>query len=275
MSKWPDEPLGKVVHKLGSGATPRGGKGSYVDEGISLIRSMNVLDGRFDHTNLAHITDDQAGRLANVEVESGDVLLNITGASVARCCLVPDDVLPARVNQHVAIIRLNRSAALPRFVQSYLVSPEGKGRLLALAQGGATREALTKGTLERFAVPIPSLTTQARVGEILGAIDDLIENNRRRIALIEQMAQAIYREWFVHFRYPGHENDDLVDSPIGPIPSTWSVTTVGEHAKALVDGDWIETKDQGGQDFRLLQVSNIGVGSFRETGSGSRYRDHA
>jgi type I restriction enzyme S subunit len=161
---------------------------------------MNVLDGRFDSTDLAHITEEQADRLANVVVEQDDVLLNITGASVARCCLVPAHVLPARVNQHVAIVRLDRSAAVPRFVQGYLVSPLGKSRLLGLAQGGATREALTKATIEGFSIPLPELTIQKRIAEILGAIDALIENNRRRIALLEQMALAIYREWFVQFR---------------------------------------------------------------------------
>lgn len=199
---------------------------------------MNVLDGRFDSTNLAHITTQQADRLANVVVEQNDVLLNITGASVARCCLAPTEVLPARVNQHVAIVRLDRSAAVPGFVQGYLVSPLGKRRLLALAQVGATREALTKATIEGFSIPLPALPVQERIAAILGAIDGLIENSRRRIATLDKMAQGIYREWFVHRRYPGHENDESVGSSVGPIPTGWSIAKLRDvielrYGKAL------------------------------------------
>ena len=102
---WNLEPLKELTNKIGSGATPKGGKQSYQEEGISLIRSMNVHDGKFLYKDLAHINDEQADALKNVIVQSGDVLFNITGASVTRCAIVPNDVLPARVNQHVCIIR--------------------------------------------------------------------------------------------------------------------------------------------------------------------------
>ena len=98
-------PLQKICTKIGSGATPKGGKTAYIDEGISLIRSTNVFDFQFEYSDLAHINQIQADALSNVTVEPNDVLFNITGVSVARCCMVPDDVLPARVNQHVMIVR--------------------------------------------------------------------------------------------------------------------------------------------------------------------------
>lgn len=98
-------PLADLCSKIGSGATPKGGKAAYFDKGISLIRSMNVFDYFFSYPELAHISQIQANALANVEIQQADVLFNITGVSVTRCCVVPDDVLPARVNQHVMIIR--------------------------------------------------------------------------------------------------------------------------------------------------------------------------
>lgn len=70
----------------------------------------------------------------------------------------------------------------------------------------------------------------------------------------------------MHFRYPGHEDVGMVDSELGSIPDEWDVQSLGSLALAFVDGDWIETKDQGGSDYRLIQVSNIGLGTFRETG---------
>lgn len=83
---------------------------------------------------------------------------------------------------------------------------------------------------------LPPVRTQERVAALLGAIDDLIENDRRRIELLEQMAQAIYREWFVHFRYPGHQDVPLVDSPLGPIPDGWEITSIGDRFDVVLGG---------------------------------------
>ena len=90
----------EVCEKIGSGATPRGGKEAYSDEGISLVRSQNVLDFSFSSDGLVHINDEQAKKLKNVELHPDDVLLNITGDSVARACIMDSSFLPARVNQH-------------------------------------------------------------------------------------------------------------------------------------------------------------------------------
>ena len=92
---WSTDQLGELTTKIGSGATPKGGRESYGTEGISLIRSMNVHNGYFEYKELAHISDEQAEKLDNVTIHENDVLLNITGASVARCCITPNDVLPA------------------------------------------------------------------------------------------------------------------------------------------------------------------------------------
>lgn len=111
---WERVRLKDLTTKIGSGATPKGGEGAYKDEGITLIRSLNVYDYRFDESGLAFIDDTQASKLANVVVEPNDVLLNITGASVGRCCMVQDRHLPARVNQHVMIIRAAPDLSLLR-----------------------------------------------------------------------------------------------------------------------------------------------------------------
>ena len=97
--------LVELCSKIGSGATPRGGKTSYTKQGISFIRSMNVFDYNFEYEELAHINEDQAKELDNVTLQENDILFNITGVSVARCCLLPKGLLPSRVNQHVMIIR--------------------------------------------------------------------------------------------------------------------------------------------------------------------------
>ena len=109
MSEWKEYKLSDVCLKIGSGATPRGGQESYLSYGeYTLIRSQNVLDFDFTMKGLAYINEAQASKLNNVEIKERDILLNITGDSVARVCQVPSYILPARVNQHVAIIRPNR-----------------------------------------------------------------------------------------------------------------------------------------------------------------------
>lgn len=192
--------LGDFCSKIGSGATPRGGKDSYLEIGpFALIRSQNIYNHGFERTGLAYISDDQAKALSSVEVQPGDVLLNITGDSVARACQVADDVLPARVNQHVAIIRPDGQNIDARFLRYYLVSPAMQAEMLALASAGATRPALTKGMIENFRIPAYSIDEQRAIAGVLSALDDKIELNRRMNATLEAMARAIFRDWFVDF----------------------------------------------------------------------------
>jgi type I restriction enzyme S subunit len=162
---WPIVPLKSLTTKIGSGATPRGGKAAYKDVGISLIRSLNVYDDHFDPDNLAFIDTDQAAGLDNVVVEERDILLNITGASVARCCMVPSHLLPARVNQHVMIVRVNPALADPFYVLDTINSVSFKKQLVAYAQGGATREALTKETVSNLGIPLPPCELLRRYGQ--------------------------------------------------------------------------------------------------------------
>ena len=153
---WVSLSLGEVCTKIGSGATPRGGKEVYLKDGpYALIRSQNVYNHRFNHDGLAFINQHQATELNNVEVFADDVLLNITGDSVARACQVAPDVLPARVNQHVAIIRPDPHKLSPHFLRYFLVCPEIQAMLLSWAGSGGTRNALTKGMIESFDVQAP------------------------------------------------------------------------------------------------------------------------
>ncbi len=150
---WTTTTLKEITTKIGSGATPRGGSSVYIDEGINLIRSQNVYDSAFSWDGLAHITDDAAERLRTVTVEAGDVLINITGDSILRTCVADEAVLPARVNQHVAIIRPIAEVP-PNFVHQHLLRPETKEMLFNMS-AGATRKAITKGNLEETPILLP------------------------------------------------------------------------------------------------------------------------
>ena len=165
--------LKEITTKIGSGATPKGGQKSYKTEGISLIRSMNVHDTGFKEKGLAFIDEEQAQKLSNVIVEENDILLNITGASVARCCIVDKNYLPARVNQHVSIIRL-KEGMLPKFLHYYIISPAIKSDLLFSSSGGATREAITKTMLQNFEVPQVSMDIQQKTVQYLDALSQKV-----------------------------------------------------------------------------------------------------
>ena len=167
---WPVKRLGDITTKIGSGATPKGGKESYREDGISLIRSMNVHNGKFEYKDLAHISDEQAERLDNVTLEMDDVLLNITGASVARCCIVPADVLPARVNQHVCIVRCKEFIS-PEFLNCLLIEDNYQDLLWGIAGSGATREAITKQQVEDLQIIIPPETMQREFTTFVKQVD--------------------------------------------------------------------------------------------------------
>lgn len=178
--RWETKKLKDITTKIGSGATPKGGNQSYKNEGISLIRSLNVHNGSFKYEDLAHIDEQQAHQLNNVIVEENDVLFNITGASVARCCIVPFDVLPARVNQHVSILRPKKEIVNHVYLCYYLISPNSQNALLVMSKSNAaTREALPKSMMEKYSICIPPLSLQQEFAEKVEAIE-------RQKALVQQ-----------------------------------------------------------------------------------------
>lgn len=193
---WSTDSCKNLMKKIGSGATPKGGRESYCDEGISLIRSMNVYNNRFEYKDLAHITDEQAEQLDNVTIEKSDVLLNITGASVARCCLVPDDLLPARVNQHVSIIRCKESL-LPEFVCSMFTEDNYQILLWNIATaGGATREAITKQQIEDLQLIVPPLDLQKQFMEFVKQVDKSKVAVQKALDETQILFDSLMQEYF-------------------------------------------------------------------------------
>ena len=192
---WPQVALGNHASKIGSGATPRGGEESYKAAGIALIRSMNVRDGAFLRDGLAFIDDDQAAQLEGVVVEPNDVLLNITGASVGRVCRAPADVLPARVNQHVAIIRPTATFN-SHFLEQCLLSPSVKERLLKIARAGATREAITKSAIEQFRVIRPPRKLQDQFAARAAASEETYRQMRASLDIMDALFTSLQHRAF-------------------------------------------------------------------------------
>ena len=194
---WEMKQLKEVLYKIGSGATPRGGKQSYQGGNISLIRSLNIYNSYFKYNELAKITDDQAYELRNVEVQDNDVLLNITGASVARCFIVPKDTLPARVNQHVAILRPNNKFILSKFLHRLLTTTSLQNFLIETARAkNATREALPKATLEMIKIILPPISMQEEFSVRVEAIEGQKRVIESTISDLEVLLASRMDYWF-------------------------------------------------------------------------------
>lgn len=271
-SDWEVVSLVEHCKKIGSGATPKGGSSVYLEEGeITLVRSQNIYNDGFKRDGLVFITEEAAEKLKNVIVEENDILLNITGDSVARVCMVDNQVLPARVNQHVSIIRPKESSFNPLYLRYQLVSPQVQQLLLNYASAGATRHALTKSMIENLGIPKPDLDTQNNIAHILGSLDDKIELNRQMNETLEAMAQALFKSWFVDFdpvidnalaagnaipdefaeraeQRKGLEKKDNSDiqnlfpdefeftEEVGWIPKGWEIANLKDHAEKISKG---------------------------------------
>ena len=281
-SEWATKRLGDCCEKIGSGATPKGGKEAYLDFGpVHLIRSQNVHNDGFSPSGLAYISEEQAQKLDNVKVESGDVLLNITGDSVARVCQALNRFLPARVNQHVAIIRPISSVFDARYLRYFFASPAQQNFMLGLAAVGATRNALTKGMIESFEVPCPPLAVQQDIADVLASLDNRITLLRETNTTLEAIAQALFKSWFVdfdpvHAKMQGRPPESMYEataalfpesfeeSEFGAVPKGWSISSVADVAE-IIKGKSYSSKDLVAQNTTAL----VTLKSF-ERGGGFR-----
>jgi type I restriction enzyme, S subunit len=203
---------------------------SNFGRGIRVVGVKDFQDRSFpDFSDLEEI--DPAGVVRDEHVlKEGDVLFvrsNGNRELIGRSMFVRN--LPdARVTHSAFTIRVRMRSpeANPRFF-AYLFKSRLIRDVLSAQGNGANISNLNQDILSRLQVPVPSLGEQARIASILSAYDDLIENNMRRIAILEEMARRIYEEWFVRFRFPGHENVRMVESELGLVPEGWDLTTLG------------------------------------------------
>jgi type I restriction enzyme S subunit len=172
--------LEHLATKIGSGSTPRGGKEAYEIEGIPFLRSQNIWNDGLRIDDTAYISREIHKKMAATTVLPMDILLNITGASLGRCSLIPDDFEEANVSQHVTIIRCAIAEAR-KFIHCFLLSPCGQS-MIWTRQVGMSREGLSKKVLEQFHIPLPPIAEQHR---IVAEIDRLMEFCDRLEASLE------------------------------------------------------------------------------------------
>ena len=171
-------------------------------------------------------------------VRAGDLLFarqSLVAAGAGKCALVRCTAETTTFESHLIRVRLDQYKADPEFYHYYFLSPLGKANVQSLEMQVAAA-GIRGSELATLHVPVPPLPIQRRIAGILSAYDDLIENSQRRIKILEEMARRLYREWFVHFHFPGHEGCRFVDSPLGEIPEGWCISSIGEICSRVTDG---------------------------------------
>ena len=167
--------MSSIASKLGAGSTPKGGKAIYQNEGVPFIRSQNVYNDGLRLCEVARISESIHQKMLGTHVEKNDILLNITGASIGRCALVPQELGEANVSQHVAIIRLI-DVRLREFIHLALTAPFYQAMIMNV-QVGVSREGLSMKRLREFPMVIPPFAEQhrivAKVNELMAMCDEL------------------------------------------------------------------------------------------------------
>jgi len=247
-------PLRNGIHK----------KKNFHGSGVPIINMGELFDGdriRIPPENLIEVTDSELERFG---IEQGDLLFarrSLVLEGSGKTSLVEELGTAAVFESSVIRVRLDRTKADPDYYLAFFSSPEGRSRVLSIASQTAV-SGIRGSDLAKLFVPVPPVQLQREVGRALKGLDDLIENNRRRIELLEETARLLYREWFVHFRYPGHEDVPLVDSALGLLPEDWEQTPLGEILGTLESG----SRPRGGVGDLSEGVPSVGAENINGLG---------
>jgi type I restriction enzyme, S subunit len=198
---------------------------------FKMIRTTNVRNGFIDTEDVRYVTEETYKRWTRRLVpKRGDVILTREAPLGDVGKIRTDDLI--FLGQRLYHFRPDPKKLDSDFLLYALMAPDLQGQIRAFGSG-ATVEHMRLGDIPSLEINVPPLSVQRRIAGILSAYDDLIENNQRRIKILEEMARSLYREWFVHFRFPGHDKVKMVSSSLGAIPQGWEVKKLGEIAEDM------------------------------------------
>jgi len=225
MTDWREARLDDLCARITSGGTPSRKRTDYFcdpPDGHAWVKSQELVDRRITATS-ENISDAGLRNSSAKELPVGAILIAMYGANVGQLGYLGID---ATVNQAICALIADPAVSDPRFL--YYALAHSRHDLVMKAHGAAQQN-LSQELIRPYRLLVPELDIQRRIGSVLQSIDDLIEKNRRRIQVLEEIARTIYREWFVDFRYPGYEDAVLVDSSLGAIPKHWQVGRIDSH----------------------------------------------
>ncbi len=207
------------------------------DEAYPVIKIANIQNKKVLKFGSGYLPKDQfVEKLEKYKLDQDDFLVAMTGAgSVGKVGKMRNPDQTYLVNQRVGIVRSDKEKVNPEYLFQVLSDDCYEDYLYQLGVGSGQPN-VSATDIGNLKVPYPDLETQQKIASILSAFDDLIENNTRRIAILEEMARLIYREWFVNYRYPGHKSDNLVDSgtELGDVPEGWGIKTLEDLCELIV-----------------------------------------
>ncbi len=242
----------------------------YADEGIRVVKVTNMRNGTISDEGLDHLPASKYEKYKRHELRPNDLVVatvgshpNQPGSVVGRTSRIPASFGGAFLNQNAACLRVKRPDLVDqRFLCFLSETVLFKHHIESRARGSANQVRMAIGDLRQFTISYPPLPTQRKIAAVLAAYDDLIEANRRRIALLERMAEEIYREWFVRLRFPGHATTKITKG----IPAGWEIKRLGEVASILMgQSPSSEFYNEKGEGLPFHQ----GVGTY-----GERYPKH-
>ena len=259
-TSWKTCRLGDVCHVIPGYAFK---SSDWQDSGIPVVKIKNIRDDNSVDLSETDCVSESllSQKLQKFVLKNGDILVAMTGATAGKVGKVRTD-RPILLNQRVA--KISPVEADHQFIWAIVSSEEYQQKFFQLADGAAQPN-MSGGQIESVEIPFPPLPVQRRIASILSAYDELIENSQRRIRILETMTRALYREWFVHFRFPGHETHPRVPSPLGNIPQGWEVKSIQKFGAVITgktpskanadlfgnDVPFVKTPDMHGNIFIL------------------------
>jgi type I restriction enzyme S subunit len=229
----------------------------YTEEGTPVINVRNIGMGSIKADKLEFISDATRDRLSSHVLRSGDIVFGRKGA-VERHVFIRKEQDGWFQGSDCLRLRFNSARVVPLFASYFFITEEHQRWMMNQCSHGATMSSLNQDILERIDLPLPSLPEQQRIAGILSAYDELIENSQRRIQILETMARALYREWFVQFKFPGHEKVKIIDG----VPEGWAVKTLGDLVQ-FKSGFAFKSKTFTAEgEHRIVTIKNVQDGSF-------------
>jgi len=280
---WTARTLGEIARQAGGEVRtgPFGSqlhKSDYVDDltATPVVMPKDMVDGRVDPRSIARVDDRVVERLCSHVLRTGDIVLGRRGEIGRRAWTgdVEDGWLCGTGSMRITI---NGSTEVrPRFLFYYLGLPQTIGWLQGHAVG-ATMSNLSAGVVQQLPVRYPRTAVQDAIIEVLDAVENLIDNNRRRIEILEEMARLLYREWLVHFRFPGHEDVALVDSELGPIPEGWRWRNLFDLADVGFGFSFKSNRFADAGPIRVVRIRDVPnntTSTYTDEDPGERYEIH-
>ena len=223
--------LGDICTKVCSGGTPTSSNPAYYNGDIPWLNTNEVNFCNIYSTNKT-ISEEGLKESAAKYVPQNTIIVAMYGVTAGKCAIAK---IPLTTNQACCNLVIDKKKADYRY--GYYFLKQQSECLNRLAIGGAQQN-LNAITIRKYKIALPPLPLQQKIASILSAYDTLIENNTRRIRLLEQMAENLYKEWFVRFRFPGHENVEMVKSKYGRVPSNFNIIKMQEAFDYYIGGGW-------------------------------------